>query len=82
MAKWLKIVACVMVFFGVISLIFLLTARKKAQTAAKQQAVQAISKTAPIKKVSAAPTTNQVASQTASQDKAQAKKTLIRSQWQ
>jgi hypothetical protein len=79
MGKGLKIFACVMVFLGVLSLIFLLTSKNKAQIAAEQQALQAANKVAPAtKKVS----TTQTTDQTATQAKLQANKTLIRSQWQ
>ena len=56
MARGLKILACTMVFLGVLSLIFLLTAKKKSQVTSAKTTVQANSQntkqaTTPIKKV-------------------------------
>jgi len=77
MSRGLKIFACVMVFFGVLSLIFLLTAKKKTPTVSGQQTSQTVKKTAPVKKVS------DIINQNKKQaELLQAKKTLVRGQWQ
>jgi len=76
MNKGIKIFACVAVFLGVISLIFLLTIKRKAVATPAQQTSQVIKKTVSVKKVSAP------ANQDTNQAKTQADKTLSSSQWQ
>jgi hypothetical protein len=81
MGRKIKIFAGIMVFFGVVSVIFLLTVKRKTQTTVSNSAKTQTSQLAvPEKKATA----KQNISQTSTVDatKAEAKKALTRNQWQ